>query len=72
MTTSEPWAIDPPDCGCTDCLIGESVPLSGASDELIRRMIRGEVTDRTGGRWTVATRVVFECGEIVRSWPCPN
>lgn len=46
-------AIDPTGCGCTECLIGEYVPLDKATDTDIQRLFRGELRDNTDTRWTI-------------------
>lgn len=38
--------IDPADCGCSDCLTGESVPLDRATGYHIRDMLAGRLTSR--------------------------
>jgi len=42
-----PIQIDPIGCGCTECLIGEHVPLDQATEEQINKMIAGEIEDAT-------------------------
>lgn len=45
---SKAHRIDPPDCGCTGCLTGRSVPLQAASDLLILQMVTGDdISDAT-------------------------
>ena len=39
--------IDPIDCGCTDCIVGYSIPLGIASDSQINAMINGITIDAT-------------------------
>lgn len=46
MTTRR---IDPPDCGCTDCQTGYSVPLDQASDGQRIAALCGFMADATGG-----------------------
>jgi hypothetical protein len=41
-------AIDPPACGCTECIIGLFVPLDRASDEQIAGALVGALGDHTG------------------------
>jgi len=48
MTASEPKRVDPPSCGCTDCLTGYSVPLNLATWQTVKAMIHGDVQDATG------------------------
>lgn len=40
--------IDPANCGCTDCCIGEAVPLSSALDRHVRGLLAGRVRSRIG------------------------
>lgn len=46
-------AIDPPGCGCTECLTGEYRPLQDATDDDIRALFAGEINDNTSERWDV-------------------
>ena len=40
-------AIDPPGCGCTECIIGEYIPLdSPYIDEVLEAVLNGEITPR--------------------------
>jgi len=39
--------IDPIGCGCTDCIVGYSIPLDIASDHQIKAMVRGHLIDAT-------------------------
>lgn len=41
-------AIDPPYCGCTECLTLEYVPLNKASTHQIVAMLNGELGNNTG------------------------
>jgi hypothetical protein len=50
---AELCAIDPTDCGCTDCITGYSKPLRSATARDIARMITGNLDDRTSGAFTV-------------------
>lgn len=47
--TEEDWpiAIDPPYCGCTECLTGEYVPLDLASTEQIVAMAMAHLVNNT-------------------------
>lgn len=46
-----PIAIDPPGCGCTECLTGEYVPLDQATDDQLRLMLQGKIKNNTGYVW---------------------
>jgi hypothetical protein len=50
-------AIDPPGCGCTDCLIGWSVPLDRASSTQVADMIARHLLNRTSTDMTITTTV---------------
>jgi hypothetical protein len=54
MTTTRLIAIDPPRCGCTECLVGEYRPLDQATDEDIRALFRGEIRDNTDETWFIS------------------
>ena len=43
-----PRRVDPPSRGCTDCITGYSVALTGASWQTVKAMIHGDVQDATG------------------------
>ena len=58
--------VDPPTCGCTDCLTGYSVPLNLATWQTIRAMIHGDVQDATSTDLDVMV-VVTPARE--RGWP---
>lgn len=40
-------AIDPWDCGCTECITGEYKPLSQATDDDIADLLAGRLRDNT-------------------------
>jgi hypothetical protein len=46
-------AVDPPGCGCTECLTGEYVPLEQATDAQVAALLTGSVGNNTGLRFTV-------------------
>jgi hypothetical protein len=46
--SSRPVAIDPPGCGCTECLTGEYVPLERATHAQILKLFAGRLRDNTG------------------------
>jgi hypothetical protein len=49
-------AIDPWDCGCTECIIGEYKPLSRATDSDIAALLCGELADHTSATFQVEIR----------------
>jgi len=61
----QPTAIDPPGCGCTECLIGEYVPLDEATAFHVRLMLRGMMHDNTGMEFTYRDGVISCYG---KSW----
>lgn len=48
---SELFRLDPPGCGCTDCLTGYSKPLNEASDPEITLLHLDMIDDATGVDW---------------------
>lgn len=40
-------AIDPWDCGCTECMTGEYKPLAHATDDDIAELLAGRLRDNT-------------------------
>jgi hypothetical protein len=61
----DPKRVDPPSCGCTDCLTGYSVPLNLATWQTVKAMIHGDVQDATGTKLDVMV-VVTPAAE--RDW----
>ena len=47
--TEENWpiAIDPPGCGCTECMIGQYVPLDQATGQQVLALLAGKLHDHT-------------------------
>lgn len=79
-TPPAPVAVDPPDCGCTECMTGEYVPLSEAKPWHLALLFAGEVRNNTGLTFTAlpgeeegTVRVVpyFESGTPVAE-SCPD
>lgn len=71
-----PVAIDPVDCGCTECLTGFYVPLRSATAEQLIAMFAGELDDHTSNffTFTASTRtgtltITAEYGEL--EWTVP-
>lgn len=46
-------AVHPAACGCTSCLVGESVPLNGATEAQVAALLLGKLEDRTGAEFRV-------------------
>lgn len=55
--TSHLVAIDPDDCGCTECLIGEYKPLRRATADDIQALFLGILRDNTCTTWDIAQRL---------------
>jgi hypothetical protein len=55
-------AIDPWDCGCTECIIGEYKPLCYATDADIADLIAGRLRSNlnTGDELVVSFKTTFE------------
>lgn len=68
LNEAAPWplAIDPPGCGCTECITGEYVPFDQATDEQIAALLRGEIHDNVGDGLTVTASVRVSCGDFTR------
>lgn len=60
-------AIDPYECGCTECIVGEYVPLRSATADQIAALLRGELGNNTGSDTTFEVRVHYEVrdGEVL-------
>lgn len=50
-----PVAIDPPGCGCTECLTGECVPLDRATDAQLELMLQGKIRNNSHHVWVERT-----------------
>lgn len=53
---SKPKRIDPPDCGCTDCITGYSEPLSYfeyVRQRQLKRIYKGKADNATGMKVTI-------------------
>jgi hypothetical protein len=70
MTWPRLIAVDPPECGCTECLIGEYVPLDMATSAHIRALFRGDLKNNlnTGTTLHVQSdgrdRLIVTCDEV--------
>ncbi|MFJ4680570.1 hypothetical protein [Kitasatospora sp. NPDC088783] len=47
------FAIDPPECGCTDCGNGTSVPLNAATDAQVAQLLLGHLANNTSQQFLV-------------------
>ena len=56
-------AIDPPGCGCTECITGVYQPLDQATDTELVAMILGEIENHTG--YDVAEFQVQDDGSVI-------
>jgi hypothetical protein len=45
---NDPRRIDPPTCGCTDCITGYSKPMDEATDQELWQMMIGLKQNATG------------------------
>lgn len=59
-------AIDPPTCGCTECITGIYRPMDQATDTELIAMILGEIDNHTG--YDMADFVVTDMGYV----SCPR
>jgi hypothetical protein len=62
--TIQPVAIDPPHCGCTECLTGEYVPLELATHEQVVLMLMGKIRDNT----SVDFRICVRSEDFAKTW----
>ena len=46
-------AIDPHDCGCTECMTGQYVPLYRATDDHVQAVFLGIIGDNTSVKWNI-------------------
>lgn len=56
----KPVAIDPPNCGCTECITGEYVPLAAATARQITDMLAGRLGNNTGMEFTITATGKFD------------
>jgi len=40
--------LDPPDCGCTDCITGYSKPVDETSQKELKKLHKGKLQNATG------------------------
>jgi hypothetical protein len=45
--------IDPIDCGCTDCMTGDSRPVNQCTDYHKMRCALGEIENASGGKFII-------------------
>lgn len=53
-------AIDPPNCGCTECITGEYVPLADATPRQITDMLAGRLANNTGLEFSITATGKFD------------
>lgn len=47
MSDNKPVRLDPETCGCTDCIVGYSVPMSQATLKQIKKASKGKMQNAT-------------------------
>lgn len=60
IAMKRPIAIDPPGCGCTECITGEYVPLINATAEQITDMLAGRLGNNTGCEFSITFTGKFD------------
>lgn len=55
-----PIAIDPPNCACTECIVGEYIPLADATPRQITDMLAGRLGNNTGLEFTITAVGKFD------------
>ena len=55
-----PIAIDPPNCGCTECITGEYIPVVDATPRQITDMLAGRIGNNTGLEFTITAVGKFD------------
>lgn len=73
MSDEDTWpiAIDPPGCGCTECIVGQYVPLDRATSEQVVDMLLGKLHNNLGD-WEnehMQLEVAMAFGEYRRELP---
>ncbi len=53
----KPVQIDPRGCGCTECIIGEYVPLDEATTGQVLALMNGELGNATSEEFTLSTTI---------------
>jgi len=56
----KPIAIDPPNCACTECIVGEYVPLVNATPRQITDMLAGRLGNNTGLTFSITFTGKFD------------
>lgn len=66
----DPVAIDPPGCGCTECLTGEYIPLDQATEEQVRKLVKGKLVNHTDTGRLVKRTVIEDAwtGQVYAEW----
>ncbi|MEV0493407.1 hypothetical protein [Streptomyces atratus] len=60
---SDPYRVDPIDCGCTDCLVGVSVSLASVSRQQVADLLNGALENATMRRLGIAVSYVLQSDE---------
>ena len=63
-------AIDPPGCGCTECIIGEYVPLDRATPKQVARMLRGKIANNLSSSTTIVLSWSWVGSNAAIDWAC--
>ncbi|MGW3308243.1 hypothetical protein ACWDG9_16840 [Streptomyces sp. NPDC001073] len=53
-------AIDPPGCGCTECMTGEYVPLNRATPDQVAALLNGTLRNHLHSGTKLLVNVVYE------------
>lgn len=65
--TARPVAVDPWDCGCTECLTGEYVSLRQATDDNIADLLAGRLASHLGDGTELAVTVTYRTVSAFRA-----
>lgn len=60
--------IDPPGCGCTECITGEYVPLDEAKPWQLERLFTGSAVNNTGLRFEAVANSDAGTVKVVPHW----
>ncbi|MET9396168.1 hypothetical protein [Kitasatospora sp. NPDC002965] len=51
-----PYAVDPHNCGCTECILGDYVSLREATDRQIALLLTGQLGNNTGTEFRITVQ----------------